>query len=95
LTPEVPLLSSVRVWPELTVFSEVKIVAFWVWLLAVMPNKEKRRKKAANRRKKEDEESKAISNLLISNYLEQVSQFFNSIFVTNIFQRIFIQIIGI
>jgi hypothetical protein len=60
-----------------------------------MPNKEKRRKKAANRRKKEDEESKAISNLLINNYLEQVSQFFNSIFVTNIFQRIFIQIIGI
>jgi hypothetical protein len=56
-TPEVPLLSSVRVSPELTVFSEVKIVAFWVWLLAVMPNKEKRRKKAANRR----EMAKALS----------------------------------
>jgi len=61
----------------------------------VISNKEKRRKKAVNRRKKEDEESKAISHLLINNYLEQVSRFFNSIFVTNIFQRVFIQIVGI
>jgi hypothetical protein len=62
----------------------------------VNSNKEKRRKKkAANRRKKEDEESKARSHLLINKYLEQVSRFFNSIFVTNIFQRVFIQIVGI
>jgi len=60
-----------------------------------MPNKEKRRKKAANRRKKEDEESKARSHLLINKYLEQVSRFFNSIFVTNVIQILFVQIVVI